>query len=412
MSRTKAVIRGESRVSDYVSIGVMTNIISIEKVRETLEESKKETQRCRKLPLELMVYFVILLNFYPRVSIEEVQRCLLEGLSWINVEFKNKLLAGKAAISQARTRLGSLPLKKLFEKICVPIATAETKGAWYKKWRLMAIDGSTLDLPDEKANSEYFGKAPSRRGESAFPKLRFASLVEIGSHVPVAASPGKYATSELILAEELLPKMSPDMLCLMDRGFFGFRFYEKALKTGADWIFRIKKNLILTHFKNLPDGSFLSKVYKSVQDRKKDCNGVTVRIIEYCLKGVAKAERKYILLTNVLDYQEAPAKELAAIYHERWEIETSYDEMKTHLKTMGGSLRSKTPELAIQEFYGWMLSYFVIRSVMHQSALKVDLDVDKLSFVHAVRVIHRKITAMRFSPKEARYEYSQGSDCR
>lgn len=400
MARTKAALNGGLRVSDYISLGVMTNIIPLSAVREALAESQKETLRCRKLPLEFMTYYIVCLTLYSQVALREVQRCLLEGLNWLNADLAVQLLAGKSGISQARTRLGVKPMENLFEKVCQPMATSETKGAWYKHWRLTAIDGSTLDLPDEKENDAYFGRPPASRGTSAFPQLRFAALLEIGTHAVIAAAMDKYSTGELTLAEELLPGLKPGMLCLTDRGFLGFDFYGKAAKTGADLLFRAKKNCIFPCFKRLPDGSFLSKIYPSARDRKKDRNGITVRVIEYRLRGVAGTEEKYILVTTILDHREAPAEELAALYHERWEIEMAYDEMKTHLKAVGGALRSKTPELVKQEFYGFLLAHYVIRHVMHQAALKIDRDVDVLSYIHAVQVVKRKMTAMRFSPPE------------
>lgn len=400
MSRTKAALKGGVRVSDYISLGVMTNIIPLAVVQEVLSECGCETLRRRKLPMELMAYYVVCLTLYSQVALREVQRCLLEGLSWLNSGLALQFLAAKSAISQARTRLGVEPIKKLFEKICRPMATAQTQGAWYKEWRLVAFDGSTLDLPDEKENAAYFGRPSASRGKSAFPQLRFVALLEIGTRAVFAAAMDKYKTAEIRLAEQLLGNLVAGMLCLCDRGFLSFDFYSKAIATGADWLFRAKKNCVFPVLEKLPDGSFLSKIYPSVYDRKRDRGGVSVRVIEYRLKGVKGAESKYILVTSILDWRKAPAVELAALYHERWEIEMAYDEMKTHLKEAGGALRSKTPELAKQEFYGFMLAHYVIRSVMHQAAVKVGRDADALSFIHAVRVIRRKITAMRFFPQK------------
>ena len=411
MSRTKSALKGGIRVSDYISLGVMANIIPLAAVREALAEGGKETLRRRKLPLEFMMYYVVCLTLYSQVALREVQRCLLEGLNWLNPGMALQFLAAKSAISQARTRLGVEPMKKLFEKVCRPMATEKTCGAWYKDWRLTAIDGSTLDLPDEKENVSYFGRPSASRGKSAFPKLRFAALLEIGTRAVFAAEMDKYETSEIVLADKLLDELAPGMLCLCDRGFLGFNFYSKALKSGADLLLRAKKSCIFPALKRLPDGSFLSKIYASPSDRKKEHAGVEIRVIEYRLKGVRNAESKYILVTSILDCQKAPAVELAALYHERWEIEMAYDEMKTHLKTAGGALRSKTPELVKQEFYGFMLAHYVIRSVMHQAALKLDRDPDTLSFVHAVQVIKRKITSMRFSPPGIGNERTEDADC-
>ena len=391
MARAKMNLCGGIRISDYLSLGMMANIIPMPTVKSVLEECDKQTVRQRKLPCELIMYYVICLPLYSNVALREVLRCLLEGLSWLNfIEFKN-ILAGKSGISQARKKLGEKALKILFEKICKPIAVKATKGAWYKNWLLVAIDGSTLDLPDEKDNNEEFGRPGSSRGKSAFPKLRFVALLEIGTRIIFSAAKGKYKDHELTLAKKVLSGLSKGMLCLADRGFLNFNFYPSALKTGADLLFRAKTGQIFKCEKRFKDGSFLSKIYPSSYDRKTDRNGIQVRVVEYTLKGVAESEERYVLVTSILDPKAAPAKELAALYHERWEIEIAYDEVKTHLKEPGECLRSKKPELVKQEFWGYLLAHFVIRSIMYQAAGKKEKDPDELSFVHAVRVIRRKI---------------------
>jgi hypothetical protein len=153
--------------------------------------------------------------------------------------------------------------------------------------------------------------------------------------------------------------------------------------------------------KRLPDGSYLSHIYPSDRDRRHKTNGVKVRVIDYCLDGVADAEPIYRLLTTILDADKAPAHELAALYHERWEIETALDELKTHLRGARIVLRSKTPDLVRQEFYGLMMAHFAIRGLMHEAALKADEDPDRLSFVHAVRVIRRKLAGFSAIPPSA-----------
>jgi hypothetical protein len=187
-------------------------------------------------------------------------------------------------------------------------------------------------------------------------------------------------------------------LCLADRNFFGFELWNHARATGADLLWRIKKNLRLPCEKRLPDGSYLSRVYASPKEQRHGQNGVVVRVIEYRLEGIPGAEPIYRLLTTILDHEAAPATELAALYHERWEIETALDELKTHLRGSRIVLRSKTPDLVRQEFYGLMMAHFAIRGLMHEAALKADEDPDKLSFLHAVRVVRRKIARFTSIP--------------
>jgi hypothetical protein len=277
------------------------------------------------------------------------------------------------------------------------VAVAATKGAWYRGWRLVSIDGSTLDVADEKGNSEAFGRPGASRGTSAYPQIRFVSLVENGTHVLFGSRMADYATSETALAKTVLPSLIKGMLCLADRGFFGFEMWKQAVATGADLLWRVRKNILLPCERRLPDGSYLSRIYTSQQDQRGGRNGVVVRVIEYRLEGVEGAEPLYRLATTVLD-QLAPAAELAALYHERWEIETALDELKTHLRGTHIVLRSKTPDLVRQEFYGLLMAHFAVRGLMHEAALSADDDPDRLSFLHAVRVVRRKMTAFGAIP--------------
>jgi hypothetical protein len=274
-----------------------------------------------------------------------------------------------------------------------PVAVAATKGAWYRTWRLISVDGSTLDVADEKGNNEAFGRPGASRGESAYPKIRFVSLVENGTHVLFGSRMADYATSEIALAKTVLPSLGKGMLCLADRGFFGFEMWKQAAATGADLLWRVRKNIQLPCEKRLPDGSYLSRIYPSQQDQRRGRNGIVVRVIEYRLEGVEGAEPLYRLATTILDHELAPAAELAALYHERWEIETAFDELKTHLRGAHIVLRSKTPDLVRQEFYGLLMAHFAVRGLMHEAALRADKDPDRLSFLHAVRVVRRKMAA-------------------
>jgi hypothetical protein len=200
-----------------------------------------------------------------------------------------------------------------------------------------------------------------------------------------------YATGEITLAREVIPALRKGMLCLADRNFFGFALWNQARGRGADLLWRVKKNLRLRVEQRLPDGSYLSRIYASERDGRHRSHGVTVRVMDYPLEGIAEAEPIYRLVTTILAPAEGPAEELAALYHERWEIETALDELKTHLRGAKIVLRSKTPDLVRQEFYGFLLAHFAVRGLMHEAALRAGEDPDRLSFVHAVRVIRRKL---------------------
>ena len=393
MSRTLASLPAGSRITDYISLGVVTKVFPPERIRAALAASGKQSVRQRDLPAQVVVYYVISLSLYMSSSYREVLRCLLEGIQWLVKPSATAIkVTGHSGISQARTRLGWEPLRLLHDELVKPIAVTATKGAWYRDRRLVSIDGSTLDVADEKSNDEAFGRPGASRGTSGYPKIRFVSLLENGTHVLFGSQMADYATSEIALAKSVLPSLSKGMLCLADRGFFGFQMWKQAAATGADLLWRLKKDIGLACEKRLPDGSYLSRIYPTKQDRKRGKNGVVVRVIDYRLEGVDGAEPLYRLATTMLGHELSPATELAALYHERWEIETTFDELKTHLRGARIVLRSKTPDLVRQEFYGLLMAHFAVRSFMHEAALNADEDPDKLSFLHAVRVVRRKMS--------------------
>jgi Insertion element 4 transposase N-terminal/Transposase DDE domain len=378
------------RLSDHISLGVIARTFPIEEVRQILVETGKAGERERDLPAHVMVYYAIALALYMTASTREVLRCLLEGLRWLwGVEAVR--VAGKSGISQARTRLGGAPLRRLYERVVRPIATPATKGAWYRAWRLVSLDGSCLDVADTVENDAAFGRPGASRGESAFPQLRFVALVENGTHVLFGARLGGFGEGETTLAHHALPALRPGMLCLADRQFFGHALWQEAAATGADLLWRVKRNLRLPREGRLADGSYLTTIYPSAKNRRHRAEGVQVRVIEYQLEGIADAEPVYRLVTTILDPAQAPAADLAALYHERWEIEGALAELKTQLRGARVVLRSKTPELVRQEFWGLLLAHFAVRGLMHEAALRADEDPDRLSFVHAVRVVRRKL---------------------
>ena len=396
MARTVATLPAGSRITDYISLGVVTRCFPGPKVRVALEETGRTSVRVRELPAQVMVYYVIAMALYMNSSYREVLRCLLEGLQWLLKPSATIEVTGSSGITQARTRLGWEPMQRLHDEVVKPIAVKATKGAWYGEWRLVSLDGSTLDVADEDKNAEAFGRPGSSRGQSAFPQIRFVSLAEIGTHVLFGTQVAGYDTSEIALSKLVLPSLKKGMLCLADRYFFGFEMWKQAAATGADLLWRVKQNAVLPCEHRLPDGSYLSRIYPNKERRTH--KGIVVRVIEYRLEGVDDAEPLYRLVTTILDHEKAPAEQLAALYHQRWEIETAFDELKTHLRGARIVLRSKTPDLVRQEFYGLVMAHFAIRTLMHEAALSADEDPDRISFVHTVRVIRRKLTAFGAIP--------------
>jgi hypothetical protein len=405
MARTKAQLSAGSRITDYISLGVVAKWFPREKVDAVLAQTGKASRRQRDLPAHVVVYYVIALALFMQVSYREVLRCLLEGLQWLAGPGAALKVAGNSGISQARRRLGVEPLRKLHDELVQPMAQRNTRGAWFGSWRLVTLDGSTLEVADEAANREAFGLPGASRGGSAYPQMRFVSLLENGTHVLFASRCGKYATGEITLAKQVLASLQPKMLCLADRNYLSYALWQQARQTGAALLWRAKTHLRLEVLERYADGSYRSAIYASERDWRKRRDGLEVRVIEYRLEGVADSEEFYRLVTT-LSPEQASAEQLAVLYHERWEIEAALDELKTHLRGARIVLRSKTPQLVEQEFYGLLMAHYAVRGLMHEAALQADKDPDRLSYMHAVRVIRRKLPAAVAIPPSAKKSFS------
>lgn len=401
MARTVAGLPAGYRVTDLISLGALASHLPREHVDRVLAETGRQSQRQRQLPAHVVAYYVIALALYMSVSYGEVLRCLVEGLSRLGLPVEKLRRTGRSAISQARARLGSEPMCRLYESVAKPMATEQTRGAFFRGWRLVAIDGTVLDLADTTENDHTYGRPGASRGESGFPQMRAALLTECGTRAFFAAEAGPYATAETVLATKLLPRLTRGMLVLGDRGLFSYPMWKSAIANGADLLWRLKTDAILPCHERLADGSYLSKVFPSRKARRDDSEGILLRVIEYALDGVADAEPLYRLATTILDPEAAPAEELARLYHERWQIESAFDELKTHIRGPRVVLRSKTPDLVLQEFYGLLLAHYAVRSIMHEAALRANIDPDDLSFVHSIRVIRRDILGAGSFPPSA-----------
>jgi hypothetical protein len=397
----------DQRLSDHISIGVLTRVFPPELVDRVVGEAGRVEQRHRLLPARVVVYYVLAMALFADASYEEVMRALVEGLAWASGWRQVWEVPAKGSIFKARSRLGREPLRLLFEAVAGPLASEATRGAFYRRWRLMSLDGTCLDVADTPANEEEFGRPGTGRGQGvgAFPQLRLVALSETGTHAICAAAMGPLSSSENALADELLGRLSAGMLCLADRGFYSFQRWQTARKTGAALLWRVKANMVLPREQQLPDGSYLTRIYASQPDQRAQRDGLQVRVVEYQLDdGQSDPEQRYRLLCSILEPEQAPGAELGVLYHERWEIENALDELKVHQRGPRVVLRSKAPDGVYQEAYGYLCTHYAIRRLMHDAALQADLDPDRLSFTRSIRAARRSTrTQPGFSPPEARH---------
>lgn len=385
----------DQRLSDHVALGVLTRTFPPSLVDEVVTAVGKAEQRQRLLPARLVVYYVLAMTLFSESSYEEVIRNLVEGLAWESGWSHRWQIPTKSAIFQARARLGAGPLEALFVRACVPLATQRTPGAFYGRWRLVSMDGTTLDVADTPENAEAFGRPGSGRGEGvgAFPQLRLVGLAECGTHALFAAVVGAYTTGEPTLARELAGSARKGMLVLADRGFTAHPLFSAFASSGADLLWRAKENAVLPVIERYADGSFRSELVASTDKRARD-HVMSVRVVEYALDPAPSGAReRYRLLTTIADPRRAPADELAALYPQRWEFETTLDELKTHERGPRVVLRSKTPDGVRQEAWGYLCTHYAIRALMAHIADDNGIDPDRLSFTRSLRASRRSVRA-------------------
>jgi hypothetical protein len=389
MARTKAALGYGSRLSDYLSASLLARVYPAELVRQILDEQEVNSVRVRRLPADVVAYYCMAMNLYAESAYEAVFSVVAQGLAWKRGGVAVPSVA-KSSISAARAKLGVAPLKELHRRACVPLADPKCHPrAFYAGLRIVAIDGSNFEVADEADNITEFGYPGSRTGHAAYPQAQCAVLAECASHAILGANLGAYRAAEWTICQPLLAHLDASMLLLADRGFNGYSHWEAARATGAQLLWRCAANRQLPVVKALPDGSYLSVIYPDTKSRCSRNGEVVVRVIEYSLPGKAGAQHRYRLITTLLDHRTAPALELAALYHERWEIEGLFDELKTHLLQSRRVFRSKTPEGVRQEFYGWVLAHYAVCWLMHRAADVHDVAQRSLSFISQVRLIHR-----------------------
>ncbi len=345
-----------------------------------------------------MAYFAVGMALHSEGSYEDVLSLMTDGLAWSLPDVELVKLPSKSAIFQARERLGAEPVRALFARVAVPLAAEDTPGAFLAGRRLVAIDGTTLDVADTEVNDEHFGRPGVNKGErSAFPQARLVALAECGTHAIFDAELDTYATSELAMAKRLVARLEPGVLLLADRGFTGFALWQQASATGADLLWRARNNVMPRQIEVLEDGSWLAEM--RANNTKLNSPHVVVRVIEYHINDGRGAEMgPFRLFTTILDPGEVSASELATAYAQRWEIESTFDELKTHQRGSKTVLRSKSPALVEQEVWGHLCCHYAIRTLMFAAAHDADVDPDRVSFTAALRITRRSLSQARDFP--------------
>jgi Insertion element 4 transposase N-terminal/Transposase DDE domain len=394
-------IEAESKFSQELNLAVIERIVPRVTIAAILEAEGQQTERERKLNLLVTVLLVIMLNIYTTYSIGDVLEKMAQGLRyiWPDPDYD---IPNDSAISYRRYQVGARPMVALFHQVCQPLATSATRGAFLFGLRLMALDGTTEDVPDTAANAVTFGRHRSDRGPSAFPQVKGVYLVECGTHAIVDAGFWPYQTSERVGGFRLLRSVKSGMLLMWDRGFHDYDMFVQTQKRGAYVLSRLPAHVKPHFVRALADGSYLAYLQPTDYHRRKAGERLLVRVIEYTitdpnLPGYGETHR---LVTTLLDPQAYPILELICTYHERWEVEVTIDEIKTHQRLLPGPLRSLKPVGVIQELYGLLIAHYIIRALMHEAAQQAHLDPDRLSFIGAIRVLQSAVPEFQMTTPE------------
>jgi Insertion element 4 transposase N-terminal/Transposase DDE domain len=375
--------------------------IPIESIASAIENTQSERQRNRKLPTHLVVALIIAMSLWSKDSIEDVLQNLVHGLSsqWVRLSQRWKK-PSKSSISEARQQIGPQVMSQLFHLVARPLATEQPPGAFLNGLRLMAVDGTAFDLPDTDANARVFGYPGTRAGtEASFPKARLVLLVEAGTHLITDALLSPYRMGERRKALKLLRSVEPGMLLMWDRGLHSFKMVQATQERGSHFLGRVPKNVKFEVVQTFEDGSFLSWIAPDRKSKKKGAERIPIRVIEYTIeeKGV---EQTYRLITDLMDITAFPALLLAQEYHQRWEVENTLDEFKTHLNGRKTPIRSKYPRGVVQEIYGWLLGHWAVRSLMFQATQQQGLSPLRLGFTGTLRVVRRAMAQFQQSTSQ------------
>jgi len=395
------------RLTDHIGLGVLSARFDRDLLEEVLNRTGRREKRSRRLPAHVMIRYVIAMGLFFTESYDEVMRRLVGNLRKLGSWADGWQVPTASAITQARQRLGTEPLKTLFDRACVPLAGPGTQGAWLAGRRLMAIDATSFDVADTADNVERFGRMGSGPKASAYPKLHVAALAECGSHAIVGAVLGSCRTGERTLAADLAGRVGAGMLVLADAGLYSYELFGSFAATGADLAWRVGASVSLGPVRWLADGSYQALIYRAGlhADRRarlaadaragRDISADLarlVRVVEYTVPDRNPDGELIVVITTITDPDTLPALDLAAAYQQRWEEESALDEIKTDLRGRGEILRSKSPELVEQQMWGLLLAHYAIRGLLLDAADPAGYDPDRMSFVKGLRVARRQVT--------------------
>ena len=388
------------RLTEVIGLGVLTRLIDRDTVDEVLAKADRRETRVRLLPARVVVYLVLALCLFTADGYDEVVRKLTNGLRGLRIWQDDWKVPTPSAISQARTRLGSGVMAELFKRVCVPVAKRATVGAYYQQWRVMAIDGTVIDVPDTDVNAAEFGySSQGTAKQGAFPQVRIVNLVECGTHASVWAEFAGVKTSERVLTERMAAAFTDDMIVLADRGLYSYHLWTTAMDGGAQLLWRISKTVDLPVLEQYRDGSFRSELLPTKMKAAIKAGRIPVdvgdyripvRVIEYIVKGRGETET-IRLITTILEPQRAPADTLAALYQQRWEHELVFDEIKTHQMSQHRILRSRTPDLVKQEIWGLLITHYATQVFITEAADELGADPDRYSYVSTINIIRRQV---------------------
>jgi hypothetical protein len=393
------VVRVSASVSELSGLGLLTWVYPPGLVDRVVAACGRAEQRKRLLPARLVVYFVLGLALFSPAPYLDVMRHLVEGLRGLGL-LGNWHIPAKSSLSRARQRLGPEPLRVLFTTAAQPMGTDATPGAFWRGLRLLAVDGTCWDIADTPANETAFGRPGNSRGtnKSSFPQVRMACLVEVGTHLVLDAELAGCRTGEVTLVGRLPRSCGPGQLVLADREFLGVPLWRAFTATGAHLLWRVPANRVLPADRQLRDGSWLSHIHASSDPARTD--PVAVRVLAFQLTGTGRAAEGYRLVTSLLDARRYPARQLAALYRERWEAEAVFAEIKTHQRGARVVLSSKTPDGVLQQIWAHLLVHHALRELMVRTAATRGLDPDRISFTETLRSARRSVTVTpgSFSP--------------